>query len=150
MGYINFEQLEAAQAAADKSRKKMLSKLPKEEAAKFKAVEKAVGILIKARVHFTLFPQLQMNEESNKKVVWQWNSLTSFAERDNGGALTEKGAAEISLYNEGLFYTFFNVFLSCYKANTFPETLSNFASFTGYCYGKHVGYIESKNDDSPV
>ncbi len=106
----NQEHLEKYQLDTNIERDDFVKSLLKEDREKFEAVEKAVKILIDAKVLFYLFPQLPYLPDKTKNQVWQWNSLLHFAEYDNAGKFTLEYLRKNKNFNHGMLSYIFYMF----------------------------------------
>jgi|SRR5882724_522819 len=147
---INQEHREAEQMEANRERDTFIASLPKTEQEKFKAIEKAVRLLVKADVLFYLFPQLPSIQYKGKKQVWQWNSLVAKAKFDNAGKPTEETDKENSAFHEAFFSFLFNQFKHLFKGDSAEEKLNYMPYFFHYCltrYGVYLNDSEKKENE---
>lgn len=139
---VNEEHREAEQMEANRDRDAFIATLPKSEQAKFVAVEKAVRLLVKAKVPFYLFPQLESLQFKGKQQIWQWNSLVASVKFDKSGKPTEESNKENAFYHEAFFAFLFNQFKHLYSGATTEEKLSYMPYFYHYCLTKFSMYLE--------
>lgn len=130
----NQEHIEAAQASADTTREKIKSALVEGDLAKHKAVEDAVKTLTDAGVNFYLFPELA--RDNGFKAVWQWNSLSCFAEFDDAGKPTEEYKRRNSEYHDSLLNVFFHFFKNLTKESEYAKQLNVLPALFRYCISK--------------
>ena len=143
----NLEQREAEQDKVNRERDAFIESLPDDEKAKFKAVEKAVRILIKAEVPFYLFPRLDSLQFKGKKQIWQWNSLAALMKYDSNDKLTAESAKSNGEFHEAFFSFLFNQFRYLFKGETTEEKLTALPFFFHYCFTKFNDYIEEENKE---
>lgn len=110
----NQEQFEAEQLRINKERKLFMKSLSVEDKNKFKAVEKAVNILVKNNVFFYLFPMLPHDGYPNGS-VWQWNSLNRLTKFDKNDLPTKESQAELYQFQQHFIYSLYNFFLRSYS-----------------------------------
>lgn len=122
MNPVNQEHLEASQASADVTREKIKSALGADDLTKHKAVEDAAKILTDAGVKFYLFPEL-VNDEG-VRIVWQWNSLSSFVKFDDAGRPTEESGRLNGEFHDSFLGVFFHFFKNLTKESEYAKQLN--------------------------
>ena len=143
---VNQEHKEAEQAALDKERAEFIATLTTEEQAQFKAVDKAVNILVKAKIPFYLFPMLPSFNFKGKQQVWQWNSLGASINYGKDGKPDEESSAKNSMYHQALFAFLFNQFNGFFNGDTMEKKLDSVPYFFYYCLTRHRDYLEDKEE----
>lgn len=138
---INKEHKEAEQAFADEGRDKFVSTLSLGDQKKFKAITKAVEILLEAGILFYLFPMLPSYAFRGKNQVWQWNSLMFATEFDSSDKPTEKSSEKNAIYHEAFFTFLFNLFINNFQGETLEQKLEYLPHFFSYCMRKHYALM---------
>lgn len=157
---FNEEQFEAGQIEINKTRQKYIKSLPEEDQKKFKAVEKAVKLLVDNKVKFYLFPYLP-NDNFTENIMWQWNSVYELIEKNEMGFPTEESKILTNKIFERLLYSIFGATLELYpncdkllgqeKFNLFLHEVSKSVIETlktSKIYG-HLYQDKEKENDEP-
>jgi hypothetical protein len=142
---FNQEHKEAEQIEIDQKRQSFIDSLDKKDKAKFKAVEKAVETLVKAKVPFYLFPQLPSLQYAGKEQVWQWNSLSNIIEYGQDGKPTPETANLAKVFHEAFFAFFFNQFGNMFNGSTIEEKMQSMPFFIYTCLYNHHQYLNEQN-----
>ena len=146
---VNQEHKEAEQEASNKERETFIATLPKADREKFKAVSKAVQLLVKADVSFYIFPLLPSYVYKGKDQIWQWNSLTAKVKYDDKGQPIQKSLEENSVYHEAFFSFLFSSFGHFFKGENIEQKLNSMPYFFHHCLIKHRDYLaEEKNEET--
>lgn len=145
----NQEHHEAAQENANAERAKFMASISEVDREKFAAIDKAVKILVDAKVLFYLFPLLPYQEDSSKEIVWQWNSLMANIKYDDIGKPTPESDEMNIRYHNALFSAFYNQFYSKYEDKDFYNTLIKMSHLFSHCLGKQSEYLkDNKNEEN--
>ena len=106
----NEEYYEAMQSEVTNQLNEAKAIMSKENQAKFDAVEKAVRILVDAKVLFYMFPYLPYPDCDGEKGCYQWNDLIEVLGFEKNGKFSDESLDTIQKVNESLLYSVFNQF----------------------------------------
>lgn len=134
MKILNEEHLEAEQVEANAKRFEFLNSVSDDEKEKHAAVNKAVEILVAAKVPFYLFPYLEIGKDKDGAPVnrmWQWNSVSRFVKYDNGGKPTKESYDYIYSLNTSLLAVIYSIFVQAprFQKSEGEETFLEFGRF---------------------
>lgn len=141
---FNQEHFEAAQEETNRIKEGVIKELSDEGKEKMAAVEEAVNLLVKHKINFYLFPELETidtknNKKKKFKTVWQWNSLASFAEYDKSGKLTEKSREQNAAFHESFIYYLYCLFSPAGFDQSTPW--NGFVSYLWMCVSARLKYM---------
>lgn len=147
---INREHKEAEQNQVSAELENFIKTLPKEEADKFRAVQKCEKILSDVGVAAYIFPLLKCSSKTDKYTVYQFNTLLKLMEYGENDKPTKNSYSVSALLHSGLLYTIFQLFRRNFEGKNFGESVSNFANFVGYSIGvvdKYMDWISRPDDE---